>query len=128
MDQLAVFWWFNNSNNDREEWVHPINASRKEFGVMSILYPQLRSDEVKLYNYARMTRVMYDLGGPWRRPYGIFITRFCLAYWLKWLKNWLSQLYSNKYLCNLNCDIFNIKNISHKFSKYLYNQSTKSNC
>ena len=46
MDPLVVFWWFNNSNNDREEWVHPINASRKELGVMSILYPELRNDEV----------------------------------------------------------------------------------
>ena len=41
IDPLVVYWSFNISNNDREEWVHPINASRKEFGVMSILYPQI---------------------------------------------------------------------------------------
>ena len=61
MDPLVVFWWFNNSNNNREEWVHPINASRKEFGVMTTLYPQLRNDEVKFFNYVRMTTDTYDL-------------------------------------------------------------------
>ena len=60
MDPIVVFCWFNNSNNNREEWVNPINASRKEFGVMTTLYHQLRN-EVKFFNYVRMTSDTYDL-------------------------------------------------------------------
>ena len=49
----------NNSNNDREEWVHPINVSRKQFGVITMLFPRLRNDEV---NFAATyeTRDTYD--------------------------------------------------------------------
>ena len=44
----------------RKHWVHPMIVSRKEEGVMAVLYPQLRKDDKKFRDYARMSGLLFD--------------------------------------------------------------------
>ena len=41
-------------------WVHPINKSRKKLGAFYNLYPELRKDEQKFFNYFGMSISSYD--------------------------------------------------------------------
>ena len=39
---------------------HPINKEKENRGIMSKLYPQLRDNEDKFYNYTRMSRAAFE--------------------------------------------------------------------
>lgn len=41
-------------------WVHPINKRREEVGAFYTLFPDLRNDEEKFFNYFRMSISSFD--------------------------------------------------------------------
>lgn len=44
----------------RSTWVHPILQSRGQYGMFHTLYPQLRDDGDKFFNYFRMSMTSFD--------------------------------------------------------------------
>ena len=44
----------------RRHWVHPINQSRKQQGEFFTLYPLLRDDPERFYQYFRMQPEQFD--------------------------------------------------------------------
>lgn len=45
---------------DRVHWVHPINQRREEVGLFCTLFQDLRNDELKFFNYFRMSMGSFD--------------------------------------------------------------------
>ncbi len=41
-------------------WVHPINQKREDVGAFYTLFPDLRNDEEKFFNYFRMSISSFD--------------------------------------------------------------------
>jgi hypothetical protein len=44
----------------RKWWVHPINSTRLSHGCFYTLYPLLRQDPVRFFNYFRMSQSSFD--------------------------------------------------------------------
>jgi len=49
-----------NQQQRRQFWVHPINSERQSHGHYFQLYNQLRKDNVKFFNYFRMSISSFD--------------------------------------------------------------------
>lgn len=45
---------------NRQIWVHPINERREDVGAFYTLFPDLRNDEDKFFNYFRMSIASFD--------------------------------------------------------------------
>lgn len=45
---------------NRKWWVHPINSVRYSEGAFYCLYPRLRADSLKFFNYFRMSKATFD--------------------------------------------------------------------
>lgn len=64
LDEIFTFscltYLYLRNQQRRQLWVHPINSERQSHGHFFQLYKQLRKDNVKFFNYFRMSISSFD--------------------------------------------------------------------
>lgn len=60
-NQIIALWLlYRRRRRDRIHWIHPINQRRDDVGMFVTLFEDLRNDDVKFFNYFRMSIASFD--------------------------------------------------------------------
>lgn len=64
INTFIILYWYQKRRRartvKRKYWIHPIVSQRHNLGAYRTLMGQLRSDDVKFFNYFRMSQSSFD--------------------------------------------------------------------